>query len=127
MPAPRDDPFPGVCRFHGACIEGVAAGPAIAARTGQDGREVSDDDPVWQPVGAALGRLCANVALMLCPSVVVLGGGVVQARPFLRKSAGEAMRAQLGGYGVALPKIEAPILGRPGLEGAFLLAARAGE
>lgn len=120
--APRSDPFAGVCPFHGACIEGVASGPAISARTGRPSQELEDDDPVWTHVAAALGRLTADIALILCPNVVVLGGGVIEARPFLRKLARHSMREKLGRYGVSEPSIEAPVHERPGLEGAFVLA-----
>jgi len=34
------DSWPGICRFHGDCVEGLASGPAIAARAGIPGDQV---------------------------------------------------------------------------------------
>ncbi|RMF63832.1 MAG: ROK family protein, partial [Bacteroidetes bacterium] len=44
--APSDD-FAGHCPFHGACLEGMAAGPALQARWGRPGADLSADHPAW--------------------------------------------------------------------------------
>ena len=44
------DEFPGCCPFHGACIEGLCASGAVAARkecTIQELPQLSDEDDVW--------------------------------------------------------------------------------
>src|SRR5580692_10479189 len=44
--SPADD-FAGVCPFHGDCLEGLAAGPAIAARAHGAPERLSAADPIW--------------------------------------------------------------------------------
>lgn len=92
-----DDDFEGVCPFHQNCIEGLASGPAIFARTGQDPASLSDDHPVWSIVGAHLGELAAHVALIVSPQRIVVGGGVGR-RPAVLDAARTRLREALGGY-----------------------------
>ncbi len=41
------DPFAGNCPYHGDCLEGLAAGPAIEARWGRPGRLLPDGHAAW--------------------------------------------------------------------------------
>ncbi|TMW67054.1 hypothetical protein Poli38472_012170 [Pythium oligandrum] len=71
--------FKGVCPFHGACIEGMAASGAIAARKGIDRRElesIPDDDAVWDTLAHYLAHFCVNLTLTVSPQVIVIGGGL---------------------------------------------------
>lgn len=43
-----DDHYEGACPYHHDCLEGLAAGPAIEARWGQKGKELSDRPEVWE-------------------------------------------------------------------------------
>jgi fructokinase len=75
------DTWPGICRFHGDCVEGLASGPAIAARAGLLAQEIPDDSPVWELAAYALAQLLHTLVLATAPRCILVGGGVMQARP----------------------------------------------
>lgn len=113
----RDDAFAGVCPFHGDCLEGLASGPAIAARIGGDATHIADDHPVWSDVGAELGELMATLILTVSPECIVIGGGVGGGRPALLDRVRDATAAALAGYvpGADRAALET-LIGPPGLE-----------
>ncbi|MGL5018224.1 MAG: ROK family protein, partial [Luteolibacter sp.] len=47
VPRMLGDDFPGICPFHGNCLEGLASGPAIAARWGAPAHELPAGHPAW--------------------------------------------------------------------------------
>ncbi len=112
------DAFMGVCRVHGDCLEGLAAGPAIAARTGRPAEELGSDDPVWALVAGEVGDLMASLILMLAPHRIVIGGGVGQGQLALLPLVHEATARLLGGYlpGQSLEALQDLIV-HPGLGG----------
>ena len=42
------DPYPGCCLYHGDCLEGLAAGPALEGRWGQRGETLPPGHPAWE-------------------------------------------------------------------------------
>lgn len=113
---PGDD-WLGVCPFHGSCLEGLAAGPAIGARAGCKGEDIAADDPVWEPVAHALGQLCHTLVLTGVPRRIVMGGGVMVGNDHLFPRVRAAMVQSLAGY-IALPEIaEAAFIVPPALGG----------
>lgn len=76
VPAFDGDTFPGVCPFHGRCLEGVACGPALQERTGRPAQDLAPDDGVWDLEARylAFGVLC--ISEVLSPRRVIIGGGV---------------------------------------------------
>ncbi len=74
----RADPFPGLCPFHGDCWEGLASGPAIAARWGRQPEELPPDHPAWPLEARYLALGVANLVCALSPQRIILGGGVMR-------------------------------------------------
>ena len=75
----RDDlTFEGICPFHGDCLEGVAAGPSLEARTGILGEKISSDDPIWDILSYYIAQAAINATLTLAPECIILGGGVME-------------------------------------------------
>ncbi len=70
------DAFAGTCAWHGDCLEGLASGPAIAARAGRSAADLPADDPVWELVAADLAEMVAALLLAVAPQRIVFGGGV---------------------------------------------------
>lgn len=99
------DDWTGVCPFHGSCIEGLASGPAIAARTGVKGQDLPPDHPAWEGVVHALAQLLHTITLTGVPRRIVMGGGVMVGSQFLFPRIRQAFRRSLNGY-VAIPDIE---------------------
>jgi len=115
---PGDD-FAGVCPYHGDCVEGLASGPAVAARAGRDALELTPDDPAWTPVIHALGGLLHNLVLTTAPERILIGGGVAGGQAWLFPRLRTALLDSLAGYGTA-DRIAADIdrfVAPPGLGG----------
>jgi len=123
------DEFEGVCPFHRDCLEGLASGPAILARTGSSLQQLDAAHPQWQIEADYLGQLCAQLVVTLSPQRIVMGGGVM-AQTRLLPPIRERMREWLAGYIdrseilVAADRyVVAPGLGeRAGILGALVLA-----
>jgi fructokinase len=92
-----DGDFAGVCPFHGDCLEGLASGPAILARTGSELQQLHASHAQWELQADYLGQLCAQLVLTVSPQRIIMGGGVMQQErlfPLLRAR----MLHWLGGY-----------------------------
>ena len=127
---PGDD-WMGICPFHGSCLEGLAAGPAIGARAGCKGEDIPADHPVWEPVAHVLGQLCHTLVLTGVPRRIVMGGGVMVGNDHLFPRVRDAMVQSLAGY-IALPEIAEPAFivppalgGNAGPLGAIVLGEQA--
>ncbi len=92
------DTWPGACRFHGDCVEGLISGPAIAARSGVAAAQLPADSPVWEAVAHGLAQLLHNLVLTLAPQRILIGGGVASAGPQLFARVRARLRESLNGY-----------------------------
>lgn len=123
------DPFPGVCPYHGDCLEGLATGPALEQRWGQRAETLPSDHPAWQLEARYLALALVNYITVLSPQRIIMGGGVMQQSQLFPMVRHEVQRL-LQGY-VQSPEIlegideyiVPPELGkRAGVLGAFVLA-----
>jgi fructokinase len=128
----EDGHFPGICPFHGDCVEGLASGPAIRARWGQELARLDPLSPAWAIEGHYLGELAASIALVTSPERIIFGGGVMGnglLLPLVHRSARDVLNGYiepLNDGGVLERYICSPGLGEgAGLAGAFLLAGQA--
>jgi fructokinase len=76
-----DDPFAGVCPFHGDCLEGLASGPAMNARWLQPAEQLPDDHPGWALEARYLALALVDFICTLSPERIVIGGGVMSKTP----------------------------------------------
>lgn len=123
------DTFAGICPIHGDCLEGLASGPAIAARCGCPAETLSPDNPVWGLVASEVAELMASLILTVSPQRIVIGGGVGQGQPALLPAIRTITADLLGAYlpGQRLADLERLIVtpalgGDAGVYGAIALA-----
>jgi fructokinase len=117
LPRAAGDSYPGWCRFHGDCLEGLISGPALAERFGMPGDQLPDDAPEWLLFVHDLAGMLHNLVVTTAPERIAIGGGVVAARDYLFPRLRAALVGSLGGYGAFAEwaeDIEAR-LGPPGL------------
>ncbi|MGX6446140.1 ROK family protein [Neobacillus sp. K501] len=126
---PEDD-FNGNCPYHGDCLEGLAAGPAIEKRWGQKGDSLQAQSQVWELEGYYLAQALMQYILILSPKKIILGGGVMKQKTVFH-SIYHHLKEMMNGY-VQLPElteyIVSPSLGdSAGIIGALELAKIAFE
>lgn len=128
VPRARGDDWPGVCPYHGDCLEGLASGPAVLERWGRDLSQAGVAEVVQ--VAEYLAHLAASLVLLHMPERMIFGGGVMKSAGLI-EALREAARRQLGGYIAAWDRdlsdmIVAPALGDDaGITGAIELGRRA--
>ncbi|MGH8913203.1 MAG: ROK family protein [Acidimicrobiia bacterium] len=110
-----EDPYPGGCRLHGDCLEGLAGGPAIEGRFGvaADGLTGDQLSRAVEIEAFYLAQLMRDLVYTLAPERVIVGGGVSKL-PGLLARVGRSLVAELAGY-PGLPEHESGFVVEPGL------------
>lgn len=121
---PEDLDFPGHCQFHGACLEGLASGPAIIRRWGASLSHLPADHPAHDVIPHYLAHTIVTMQAIFEPGRIILGGGVMSTPGLIDRVRAKA--AELGaGYfrSKAEDLVTLPALGdKAGLLGALALA-----
>ena len=123
-----EDRYQGRCPYHGDCLEGLAAGPAIEERWGEKGIRLADQEEVWEMEGYYIAQALMQYILILSPKKIILGGGVMNQKQVF-PSIYQYLEEFLRDY-VSLPDLSeyivSPGLGNDaGITGALLLAYQA--
>lgn len=126
------DTFAGNCPYHGDCLEGLAAGPAVLERWGVDASSFPPElhDEAFAILASYIAQMAYTVALTVGAERIVLGGGVMLAPGLLDETRAVLPRLARG-YGPASlvsadpdDVLVAPgIPDSPGVVGALALAA----
>lgn len=128
--APGDEEFPGICPYHGDCLEGMASGPAMLKRWGVPAETLPQGHPGWTIAADYIAGLCATLTYIVRPDRIILGGGVME-REGMHTLVRNALDIKLAGYDASMRDVDmagyvvAPSAGSSaGLVGALALAYR---
>lgn len=76
IPRAAGDMYEGSCPSHGDCWEGLACGPALAARYGCDPSELAPEHPAWELEAEYTAAGILAIVLTVSPHRLIIGGGV---------------------------------------------------
>lgn len=126
------DPYAGFCPFHGDCLEGLAAGPAIKGRWGQSLSDLGSPADKVALIADYIAQLAVNLVLLHMPDRLVFGGGVMKTSGLI-DALRSATEQRIAGY-IKAPQLDpglvnyivTPGLGdEAGITGAIALGRRA--
>jgi fructokinase len=135
MRIPHDfvnDPFVGICPFHGDCLEGLASGHAMELRWLSRPENLPYNHPAWALEAQYLAYATTNLIFTFSPQRIILGGGIMRHLGLLKRIQQETNKL-VNGYGnfgereINQIMVE-PMLGdRAGVCGAIGLAMQANQ
>jgi fructokinase len=125
---PEDgDEFEGTCPYHGDCLEGMTAGPALEARFGRPGTWAGNQAVLDLATGY-VAQLVRDLVYTVAPERIIVGGGVSKL-PGFHDRLREVAPSLLGDYPVETDPgllVSPPGLGDlSGLAGGLAMAERA--
>jgi fructokinase len=121
-----EDNYKGSCPYHGDCLEGLAAGPAIEKRYDKKGHELEDEDKVWEIEAYYLAQALVIYTLSLRPERIILGDGVMKQKqlfPLIRNEFIKLMNNYVPTPDVNQYIVEPGLGNNAGIIGCLLLAA----
>ncbi|HEU4320280.1 MAG TPA: ROK family protein [Acidimicrobiia bacterium] len=121
-----DDPYPGGCPYHGDCLEGMTAGPALESRFGRP-ETFAGNQSILDLACGYLAQGLANLVYTVAPERIIVSGGV-SALPGFHANLRTRLGIALGGYpdepDLDLLVSQAGLGPLSGLAGALAMAAR---
>jgi fructokinase len=124
---PDDLEFAGTCPFHGACLEGLASGPAIIKRWGASLSHLPSQHPAHDIIAFYIAQTVVTMQAIFAPGRIIFGGGVMGTPGLIDRVREQAITLG-GGYFTGDPNriVVSPGLGdKAGLLGALALAQSA--
>ena len=97
------DPFPGICPYHGDCLEGLASGLSMNKRWGQRPEDLPDLHVAWNLESDYVALALVNLIYAYSPQRIILGGGVAQ-HPGLLQEVRCKVKQFMNGY------VQSPLL-----------------
>ena len=89
MLIPNSENFNGVCEIHGDCWEGLASGPSMESRWGNEASNLSKSHKAWEKEAELLAYGLINIISNHSPDKIILGGGVMNQKqlfPMIRSN-----------------------------------------
>lgn len=121
------DRFAGACPYHGDCLEGMTAGPALEARFGRS-ETWAGNDAVLSLATGYVAQLVRNLVYTVTPERIIVGGGVSKIPGFhvrLREKAASLLRGYPHEPDMDLLVSPPGLSDLSGLAGGLVLAERA--
>ena len=123
----KNDHFPGICPFHGNCLEGLISAGALSKRLNikpEELKDVPNEHPVWDLFSYYIAKTATTSAYSYAIDYFVVGGGIMTGdnRGFLYEKANAYCKDFINGY-LDEPKIIRPVYNKDaGLVGAAACA-----
>ncbi len=89
MLIPNSENFNGVCEIHGDCWEGLASGPSMESRWGNEASKLSKSHEAWEKEAELLAHGLINIISNHSPDKIIMGGGVMSQKqlfPMIRSN-----------------------------------------
>jgi len=77
MLIPNSENLKGVCEIHGDCWEGLASGPSMESRWGNEASTFSESHEAWEKEAELLAVGLINIISNHSPDKIIMGGGVM--------------------------------------------------
>jgi len=92
MAIPNSENLKGVCAIHGDCWEGLASGPSMESRWGDEASKLSKSHEAWEKEAELLAHGLINIIANHSPDKIIMGGGVMSQKhlfPMIRSNVGK--------------------------------------